>query len=409
MMCGAVVFCLFCKPLFAQHEHGGHGASGVTMPARDASGTSWQPASTPHEGVHFALEEWAMMAHGVANFIYDKQNGKRGDEAMFSSSMFMLMAERPLGNDSLRLRAMLFFDPFMGRTGYPLLLQSGETADGVTHLIDRQHPHDIFMELSGVYTRTLSEDASLYLYLGLPGEPALGPPVFMHRFSGMDIPAAPITHHWLDSTHVTYGVATFGYVWKTMKLEGSAFNGREPDQDHFDIESPKLASGSVRLSFNPSLDWSMQASFGYLDSPEALAPEADTRRTTVSVSYNKNLSDGNWQTTLAWGRNDNLSGNELDGFLLESAMCLRKTHTFFGRAERVAKDELFKEGDPLDGAVFNVHKITLGYIYDFPAWKHATCGIGSSVDLHIIPDKMDLGYGDDPVGYMVFIRIKLAS
>src|SRR5437868_2876719 len=77
---------------------------------------------------------------------------------------------------------------------------------------------------------------------GLPGEPALGPPAFMHRQSGVDNPGAPIGHHWMDSTHVTYGVLTLGYVYQNVKLEGSAFKGREPDQYHWDIEKPKLDS-----------------------------------------------------------------------------------------------------------------------------------------------------------------------
>src|SRR6185369_5925271 len=113
---------------------------------------------------------------------------------------------------TLGLRGMVSADPFYGNGGYPLLLQTGETADGRTPLIDRQHPHDLFMELSASYSHRLSESSSAFIYAGLPGEPALGPPAFMHRFSGEDNPEAPITHHWLDSTHIAYGVVTLGYV-----------------------------------------------------------------------------------------------------------------------------------------------------------------------------------------------------
>src|SRR5581483_9098576 len=144
----------------------------------------------------------------------------------------------------------LSLDPLMGKRGYPLLLQTGETADRRTPLIDRQHPHDLFMELAGTYSVPLSEKSSMFVYFGEPGEPALGPPAFMHRFSGEDNPEAPITHHWLDSTHVTFGVATLGYVWNQFKLETSAFRGREPDQFRYDIETPKLDSYSFRASWN---------------------------------------------------------------------------------------------------------------------------------------------------------------
>src|SRR3984957_12197177 len=182
------------------------------------------------EGIHGLLGDWSTMVHGYISAIYDHQGGPRGDDKSFSSSMLMGMAQRPLGTGHLMLRGMISLDPLMGKSGYPLLLQTGETADGVHPLIDRQHPHDLFMELAATYSYPVMEDGSAFAYFGLPGEPALGPPAFMHRYSGMDDPAAPITHHWLDSTHVTFGVVTAGIVDGDWKLEASAFNGREPDQ-----------------------------------------------------------------------------------------------------------------------------------------------------------------------------------
>jgi hypothetical protein len=393
--------------------------------ARESSGTSWQSESTPHEGIHLMLKDWMLMMHGSINAIYDKQGGRREDDKTFSNSMFAFMAQKELEKGTFGFRSMLSLDPLMGKSGYPLLLQNGETADGITPLIDRQHPHDLFMELACTYSIPLSDESSMFTYFGLPGEPALGPPAFMHRFSGMDSPSAPITHHWLDSTHITYGVSTLGFIWKNIKIEGSLFNGREPDQSRWDIESPKFDSASARLSFNPSQDWAIQASFGYIDSPEQLEPNIDTRRTTVSASYNKSFNHTNgstgspslepsraksrdWQTTFAWGRNNNIPGNVLDGFLLESAINIHETHTLFSRIERVEKDELFTEGDPLHGDKFTVNKITFGYIYDLPAWKHMKWGIGASYDINIIPDKMKPSYGKNPAGYMLFVRLKLA-
>jgi hypothetical protein len=205
----------------------------------------------------------------------------------------------------------------MGPNGYPLLFATGETANGRAPLIDRQHPHDLFMELSGSYSYKLSDTNSAFVYFGLPGEPALGPPAFMHRFSGMDIPEAPITHHWLDSTHITYGVFTAGYVWDKVKIEGSAFRGREPDQHRYDIETPGIDSVSSRLSWNPIPDLSAQVSWGYLKSPEQLQPNVNENRITASLIYNKPFDDNNWATTFAWGRKINRPGHTLDGFLLE--------------------------------------------------------------------------------------------
>ena len=182
--------------------------------SREASGTSWQPDSTPMEGLHRMGDPWMTMWHGLANFIYDDQGGPRGDTKAFSNSMLMFMGRRGLPDGDFGIRVMLSADPLMGKNGYPELFQTGETADGVHPLIDRQHPHNLVMEAAATYSMNVGADSAAFLYAGIAGEPALGPPAFMHRFSGVDNPEAPLSHHWLDSTHITYGVVTTGYVWQ---------------------------------------------------------------------------------------------------------------------------------------------------------------------------------------------------
>lgn len=375
---------------------------------REASGTSWQPEASPMEGVHAMRGEWMLMAHGFATLIYDNQGGGRGDRKVFSTNMLMGMAQRPLGAGTLGLRGMWSLEPItIGRKGYPLLLQTGETADGETPLIDRQHPHDLFMEQAVTYSVPVAGDAAIFGYLGWPGEPALGPPTFMHRFSGMDNPEAPITHHWLDSTHITHGVATLGGVWSAIKLEGSIFTGREPDEDRWDLETPRFDSYTGRVSFNPTPAWAFQASAGHLDSPEQLEPEIDTDRVTVSAAYHHAWAQGHWQTTAAWGRNRNDPGRDLDGFLLESAVNVARTHTLFARAETAEKDELFPHGDPLHGKPFSVQKASVGYIYDFPEWRHAQCGVGGLASLHWLPERLERAYDSrHPFSFMLFARVK---
>lgn len=375
---------------------------------REASGTAWQPDATPHEGLHLTHDDWMGMVHGFANLIYDNQGGERGDRKVFSSNMLMLMGQRPLGSGKWGVRSMFSLEPItIGRKGYPLLLQTGETADGTTELIDRQHPHDLFMELATTYSLPITDASSAFVYIGLPGEPALGPPTFMHRFSGVENPEAPLTHHWLDSTHITFGVATLGYVWDNVKLEASSFRGREPDESRWDIEAPSLDSYAGRVSFNPTPEWSFQASYGLIDSPEQLHPQVDTDRATTSASYHKAWDGMNWQTTAAWGLNMNDPGHTLDAFLIESAINISRTHTVFGRFETVEKDELFHEDDPLHGRVFRVNKMSLGYIYDFPEWKQTQWGIGGLGSVHFLPNRLDSVYDDVPLSFMVFIRAKL--
>lgn len=383
------------------------GMYGPYPSAREASGTSWQPEASPMEGLHGMQGPWSLMWHGFVNMVYDHQGGPRGDSMSFSQSMLMGMGQRPLGGGTLGLRAMVSLDPLMGRRGYPLLFQTGETADGRTPLIDRQHPHDLFMELSASYSWKIADNSALFAYVGLPGEPALGPPAFMHRLSAMDSPEAPLTHHWLDSTHITFGVVTAGYVWRTMKLEGSVFNGREPDQSRWNIELRQPDSASARLSWNPTPAWSLQASHGRLDSPEILEPDVSLRRTTASASYQHGIGRRPAQTMLAWGRNRKQPGLTTDGWLLESSWKLSGRSTLFARFERVENDELFQEDEALHGQGFLVRKLSLGLVHDFARIGHARVGIGLLVSRYRASNALNGIYGSNPSSYMVFLRAKL--
>jgi len=395
-------------------HHGMHamrGLLGSYSMSREASGTAWQPESTPHLGVHTMWNGWDLMTHGFASLIFDLQGSSRGGEKTFSENMLMGMASRDLGAGRLGLRAMVSAEPWtIGTKGYPLLLQTGETADGVTPLVDRQHPHDLLMELAATYSVPVGAGDSVFVYAGLPGEPALGPATFMHRFSGMDNPEAPLGHHWLDSTHVTFGVATLGWIHGNVKLEGSVFTGREPDQHRTDIESPKMDSWSVRASWQPAPDWSLQVSTGRLHSPEQLEPEVDTDRTTASAMYNRALPDGDWQTTLAWGRNVRHPGRGTDSFLIESAAVCRR-HTAFGRLEWQDNDELLGVlGEDLGG--FSVGKLSLGYIYDLLHRDNWRVGLGGLGSVAQIPESLngetpDRPYGKHPTSWMAFLRVRM--
>jgi hypothetical protein len=385
-------------------EHQMRGFLGPYPIQREGSGTSWLPDATPHFGVHATYGDWQTMYHALFNLVYDHQGGPRGGDKTFINGMFMAMAQRPLGEGTFGLRAMLSPDPFMGANGYPLLLATGETADGRTHLIDRQHPHDLFMELATTYSYDFTKNSSVYVYAGLPGEPALGPSAFMHRTSGMDIPEAPITHHWLDSTHITFGVVTAGLVLNTWKIEASAFKGREPDQYRYDIEAPKLDSYSFRVSWNPIRELSFQASWGHLHSPEGLEPDRNEDRFTVSAIYTQPFGkDIIWRTTAAWGRKMLKPGDTLDGLILETAAIFQKTYTVFARAERVQENELVHLPSV---PVYTVNKLSVGGIYDFYRTKNAKFGVGGLVSFYGLPADLKPFYGD-PTSAMAFVRLKI--
>ena len=387
--------------------HAMTGALGSYPMTREASGTAWQPDASAHEGVHLMRGDWMLMGHAMINGVYDWQEGPRGDDKTFVSGMIMGMAKREFASgDALQFRAMLSPDPLMGKRGYPLLLASGETADGVTALVDRQHPHDLFMELSASYSHKLSDKDSAFLYVGLPGEPAFGPPAFMHRLSIMDSPEAPISHHWLDSTHIVFGVVTAGYVHDNWKVEVSRFKGREPDEHRWDIESPKLDSTAVRLSWNPTGNLSLQTSWAKAKSVEQLDPDEDQTKWSASAIYTVPVGAGGWwSTTAAWGRRS-AGGDELDAWVVESAIKPDDAWTVFGRAERTENNELTTVGGH-HGPTYTVAKISVGAIHDWPVAEHIRLGVGGLYAFNFVPGALEPAYGGDPNGAMAFVRLKI--
>ncbi|MBX3481823.1 MAG: hypothetical protein KF842_15640 [Caulobacter sp.] len=387
------------------------GHHGMTSPygpwpmSRDASGTSWQPQAAGHGGIHSMAGDWMVMSHALINLVYADQSGPRGDSKGFLAGMVMTTATRDWGPSKVTLRAMLSPDPLMGKDGYPLLLAAGESANGVDPLIDRQHPHDLFMELSASYSYSFGADQSVFVYAGLPGEPAFGPPAFMHRPAAVDSPEAPITHHWLDSTHITFGVVTAGYVAGPFKLEASQFRGREPDEKRYDIETGALDSSAVRFSYNPNDNWALQASWASINSPEALEPDEDERRVSLSALYSRRIGpEGKVSATLAWARKDRVPGDVSQAWLVEAAYQPDDRWTLFARAEQVDQAELTPGVH--HGPQYTVRKASLGVIRDWRLGGHAKVGIGALVNGYDIPAPLSASYGD-PRGGMVFMRLKI--
>ena len=391
--------------------HGMRGALGNYPMERESSGTAWQPDASEHMGLMVHRGDWTLMGHGVLNLVYDRQQGRRGDDKFFATGMLMGMARRPVGDGALQLRAAVSPDPLMGKRGYPLLLASGETADGDEHLVDRQHPHDFFMELSASVSQNIGPNSSVFLYAALPGEPAFGLAAFMHREAIMDSPEAPISHHWLDSTHITFGVVTAGVVHDRFKLEVSRFNGREPDQHRWNIETGPLDSTAVRLSANPTRTLSLQGSWGKFKSPEQLEPGVDEKRWSASAMWANELSAG-WKAaaTVAWGRKsakDHHGDWYSDDAYVAEASLKRASWTIFARGEVTENRELL-ETEEGHGADFTVGKVSAGAVRDFKVARHFSLGLGGLVAVNFVPSGLRSEYGrDNPLGAMGFVRLKV--
>jgi hypothetical protein len=301
----------------------------------------------------------------------------------------------------LQLRGMFSLDPLIGKRGYPNLFATGETAYGVP-LVDRQHPHDLFMELSARVDTDVGNGLTAFVYGGLVAEPALGPSAFMHRASAQFNPEAPISHHWFDSTHITFGVITAGVSNSHFQLESSAFRGREPDEQRYDIETPKLDSYSVRGTWTPGPNWAASLSYGRLKSPEVLHPDEDESRLIAALAY----ADKRLAVTAAYGRKDRLPGRVVDAYLIEANWKIRPRHTLFSRVENVDNDELFAEGSSLHDQPFRVTKATLGYAYTLPIGPFGL-SLGGSGSVYAMPAALDAAYGSAPKSFTLFTKLSL--
>lgn len=387
------------------------------------SGTSLMPASTPGYMWNWVKKDWMMMAHGDLKVGFNHQGGPRGVNKAESQNWFMLMAERDAGPGRLMLRGMFSAEPWTTpRRGFPELFQTGETFEG-RPIIDAQHPHDLFMELAAAYNIQLSEHVSLNFYGGPVGEPALGPTAFMHRMSAAENPAAPLGHHWQDSTHITHGVITAGITAWRFRVESSLFHGAEPDENRKDIEMGKLDSWSGRIWFTPTPDWAMQVSYGHLVNPEAIEP-GNLKRLTASVTYNRPWDDGNWASTLIWGRNHERHGNS-NAYSLESTANFLDKNYLYTRMELVDKLGLLEEnifgrrgldefqpigngvalGDHFDQS-FRVGAFTFGGVRDIVADAKLRVGIGADVTFYHVPDGLKPIYGSSPTSFHVFLRVR---
>ena len=397
------------------------GPLGISM-ERMGSGTTWIPDAVTLPSRRRMLGDWMLMAHGFVFGQYDHQSAARGNEQWGSLNWAMLMATRDFAGGRFQARTMLSLDPFtVTKRGYPLLLQTGEAYRG-DPLHDRQHPHDFWMELGALYQREINKKVGWSVYAAPSGEPALGPVAFMHRPSAMDNTAAPIAHHWQDATHVSFGVITAGIFSRQWQVEGSFFNGREPDDNRWNFDTIKLDSYSGRLTINPTAHWSFAAGYGFLKSPEALNPAESMHRVTASLLYGARLgTDGEWSSALIWGANKHSAEPSFsNSFLFESEAILDRSSTFFGRTELVKKSAedlvvdnpvVTRSGVPLPGfpatQQFNLGTAQLGYIRELARLRFATIGLGGAVTLNFLPNSLEPYYGSrTPVGTFVFLRLR---
>ena len=380
------------------------------FPARDASGTAWLPDASPMYGVSRQTHQWAVMLHGngFLQYLQEFAPEPRGAHQAGSINWFMVMARRSVGAGRIGVRTMFSLEPWTIRgCGYPDLLATGELCDG-DDIHDRQHPHDLFMEAAVEYDRPVSSTVRWQIYGGPAGEPALGPAAFPHRLSAMPNPIAPITHHWLDATHVSYGVVTSGVYGNRWKAEASLFNGREPDERRTDFDLAALDSVSARLSWLPTASLVMQVSAGHLNDAEPVAggsSRVDVKRVTASATYVRASGDRwLWATTAGWGSNLE-TGSRTHGLLVESAITVAEHHTWFGRVEVNGKPAHALHIHESNG-VFTVAKMQVGYTRYLTPRHGLQPGLGGFLSAAIVPADLQPRYGGVGTGLGLFLTLR---
>jgi len=378
---------------------------------RNGSGTGWLPDASPMYGYMLHSRKWMYMIHGNIFVRYNNQDidrkGMRGDSKVDAPNWFMAMGQRKAGDRGLfRFSAMFSLDPLFGGEGYPLLFQTGETYQGKP-LVDRQHPHNLFSELSVAYTHSFSKDVDAFIYLGYPGEPALGPVAFMHRPSSMNNTDSPLGHHWQDATHITFGVTTIGIRYRIFKLDGSLFTGREPGEARYGFDKPSFGSYSYRLTANPAKTISLQVSKAFIESPEAVHPDEDIRRTTASVIHALPLKGENQSlnSTLVWGYNDSGEDHRENSLTLESNLQLDRVG-IYGRYENIeksAEELLLNQFDTHD--IFRIQALTIGVNYALLRRWNTNFALGAQGSLYVADDELDPVYGNNPKSLEVYLRV----
>ena len=380
ILVAACFWILAGAPLSAQTDHAHHDQAPAT------AGWAWS---------------WDANVFAVWNY----QLRKFTDfQELESQNWLMGAGHRPLGGGDLRLNAMVSLEPFtIQPLGSPQVFQTGETFEQAP-LVDYQHPHDLIMGLGGTWTRRV-RSARIYTTLALVGSPALGPPVFMHRPSAIENPTAPLGHHQLDATHITPGVITFGATMGDTTIDGSWFQGREPDENRKDLDLGPLDSWSLRARWQRN-GWDAQVSGAHLTKPEWLNPFSDVTRLTASIGFTR--PDGRLAALAAWGQNREVHGN-LDAYLFEATYRPRLRHAAYTRAELVTKD-ILNPGRHVPGITHfhplsRVGALTLGYVYDLIASPKGLVGIGGDITGYLVDENLQDNYGA-PVSFHVFVRYR---
>ena len=392
-------------------------------------------AAQDHEHQHEAQTQasadgaWTWSTDANVIFGYNYQQRLFADFWAWESQNWMMASgQRKLGPGRFGVQGMLSLEPWtIGRLVYaqgadgrpqrlfafndarerkplggsPQTFQTGESYLG-SPLINYQHPHDLLMNFGASYQFGTGKVKYL-IGADLVGSPALGPIAFMHRESARNNPQAPLTHHYLDSTHITPGVIRTGIEIGPLMFEASGFRGEEPDEDRLDIDQPRIDSWCCAAA---GVDRGRRSFQRHLKEPEWFDP-------TTSRASPPRFSNGASRrvagATLAWGQNREILG-ALDGYLFEWDLQAAGWSSIYGRVETMRKEILslgvHPRGLPPNShphIISDVSALTVGHVWNLPLRMGSSLGLGADITVFNTSPDLEAYFGS-PRSYHLFLR-----
>ena len=342
--------------------------------------------------MHAAQPGWHIAWHGTAFVQYARTFETRGTYQFGSVNRAMVQAGGPAAGGVVRFDFMGSAEPLtLTKRGVPQLLQASFHVDGET-ITDRAHPSPWIMELAGSYERAWGTDGAVSVYAAAIGEPALGPPVYLHRASAAANPVVPLGHHLQDDTHSSYGVVSAGVRWQSLHVEASAFNERQPENANtvFYYDGARLDAYAGRATIAAGAGWSVFGSYGYM--PEMTAGHSHGAQHRIGAGAIR--TSPAWSFSAVYGANDPVgSDRPRRALLFEAEHHSSGGGVLFGRAEFVQRtaEELALVGSI--NAVQDVGAVQLGYGWNVLARGRVTTRLGAHATLDVVTPQLEPFYG----------------
>ena len=342
----------------------------------------------------------SLMLHLNQFAIYSRTTGPRGQSRWTGPGTWMLT----YGNDitpknHLSIDLMASPEPWtVGDKGTPQLLQ--------TEHIDSMHAHDTVMALEFRDAVTFgSGDSQKLTFLFAPrGQAAIGPVPFMHRESAEGNPDAPLGHALQDGFHDASTVLGVEYQVARTTFEITGFSGQGVTWP-FPIH--RLDSYGVRV--NQDLDDHVRVGASFADAllPDDAGGGQHNQFISAWLTTSHGRPGASLKTSFIWG--ETRAGH--DAFLssfLEEAVYQRGKNNVYGRAEilQITPSQLELSTSNGDEGARWVEAFTLGYERALFTRNGLSIFGGGSFTKNIVPTAFRPGYGSDPAGGKLYMRIR---